>query len=230
MSVPSKINNVTLNINNNTNININNPFNPNHANMINQQMKTFPTPFHNPALMGLNQKINPNNMMNFSIFNPMMQQNKPKPHNIFAFNQMNTPQRFKMPDNNKPFDQNIQFYSNKNEERSTNILDNIEAPDTLKDYLSRAYQKCNNIAEKIQMDKFLRKIINLSKIHNDMHVRDWKNHPLPTLPRERMELNKDNTNGFNLNNLEINENFQQNEAASSKKYRRNENNLNFRSR
>ena len=193
-------------------------------------MKPFPPPFNNPALMGLNQKISPNNMINFSIFNPMMQQNKPKPHNIFPFNPMNTFQRFKMPDNNKPaFDQNIKFYSNNNEDRSTNILDNLEAPEALKDYLSRAYQKCNNIPEKIQMDKFLKKIINLSKIHNDMYVRDWKNHPLPTLPRERMELNKDNTNGFSLNNLEINENFNQNES-SSKENRINENNLNFRSR
>lgn len=158
-----------------------------------QQMKPF-SGYQNPNMMGFQPNRNPNNMMNFPIFNPMMSQNKPKPMNIFPFNHMNNMntayQRFKMAEVNKNIDNN--------EDRIKNILEGVDAPVILHDYLSRAYQKCINLADKNQMDKFLKKIINLARIQNEIHVRDWKNHPLPALPRERMEINQDNVFNFEI--------------------------------
>ena len=180
-----------------------------------KQFPNFPNPGLlglNPNLTGLNPNLNPKNIMSFPIFNPMLSQNKPKPHNNFLFNplsKMSTYQRFKMPDNNG---QNLMNMNNgNNEDRIKHILENDEAPENLKDYLNRAYQKCNNPAEKNQMDKFLKKIINIAKIQNEINVRDWRNHPLPSLPRERSEINKDNTYSMNL---ELNEGLDHNEAIS----------------
>ena len=81
---------------------------------------------------------------------------------------------------------------NSNEDRIRTVMEGVTSPpESMKDYITRAYQKCLSLSEKNQMDKFLKKIINLSRIHNDTHSKDWRNHPLPTLPRERLEFNKE---------------------------------------
>ena len=91
---------------------------------------------------------------------------------------------------------------NSNEDRIRTAMEGVtNPPESMRDYLTRAYQKCLSLSEKNQMDKFLKKIINLSRIHNDTHSKDWKNHPLPTLPRERLEFTKELNTG-NVFNIE----------------------------
>lgn len=205
-----KINNLTLNINNNTSININNnPFNIAHQNHQNNQHGPINQPMMKPFVpfqMGVNPNLNNKNMLNFPIFNPILSQQKPKPTNIFPYNpKMNTYQRFSLPDNNNNLNNmnnniNNNITSNilsSNEDRIFKLMDGAPVTELLRDYINRAYQKCNDITEKNQMDKFLKKIVNLAKFQNDISTRDWKNHPLPSLPRERIEIKKENENLLN---------------------------------
>ena len=60
-----------------------------------------------------------------------------------------------------------------------------EYPQALKEYLYRAYSKCKTEEEKGQMEKFIKNILKIAKLANEVYVRDWKNYPLPILPRER---------------------------------------------
>lgn len=60
-----------------------------------------------------------------------------------------------------------------------------EYPQPLKDYLHRAYSKCKTEEEKGQMEKFIKNILKIAKLANEIYTRDWKNYPLPILPRER---------------------------------------------
>lgn len=179
-------------------------------------MKPF-VPFANTNMLGMNSNLNNKNLISFPIFNPMMQQNKPKPANLFSFNPLNkmnnTYQRFSFPENNNLNLNNSNNVLSSNEDRIKKILEGMSVPESLHDYLNRAYQKCNDISEKNQMDKFLKKIVNLAKIQNDIPTRDWRNHPLPSLPRERIEIKKENGNMFSIHSIEIN-NDDQNESIS----------------
>lgn len=38
------------------------------------------------------------------------------------------------------------------------------------------------------MEKFIKNIMNIAKVKNEIYVRDWNNYPLPTLPRERTSI------------------------------------------
>ena len=44
------------------------------------------------------------------------------------------------------------------------------------------------------MQKFLTNIMNNSKTNNEINKKDWKNFPLPTLPRERLIFNNSSMN------------------------------------
>ena len=182
--IGTKINNLTLNINNNTNININqNPYagqnaNNNNTLMAQQGLKMpFGAQFNNANLMA---SLAPKNIMNLPIFNPL--QNKPigmkfsTVNNNMPFNNNNNSfyhgqrynnnntasfaQRFNtlnsgFPNNNLMNNNTITI--NSNEDRIRLIIEGVMSPpDSLKDYINRAYQKCLSLAEKNQMDKFLK--------------------------------------------------------------------------
>lgn len=84
------------------------------------------------------------------------------------------------------------------------MMNGKDTPPNLKDYLNRAYQKCINPIEKQTMDKFLRNIIKIAKLQNEIFIKDWKNYSLPILPRERNQINTDPLTNFNENEIKVN--------------------------
>ena len=58
-------------------------------------------------------------------------------------------------------------------------------PESLKDYVERAFSKCQNPKEKTMIEKNLKSIITNARMRGEIYTRNWKTFNLPTLPREK---------------------------------------------
>jgi hypothetical protein len=56
--------------------------------------------------------------------------------------------------------------------------------DKLKNYIERAFEKCQNDKERQIIEKALKKILNQANLRGEYHTKDWDTYPLPMLPRE----------------------------------------------
>lgn len=54
----------------------------------------------------------------------------------------------------------------------------------MKQYVERAFEKCQSDEERNQMEQYLKATIAEAKRKSEYHTRDWSRFPLPTLPRE----------------------------------------------
>eukprot|EP01017_Pseudomicrothorax_dubius_P011562 TRINITY_DN1434_c0_g3_i1.p1 TRINITY_DN1434_c0_g3~~TRINITY_DN1434_c0_g3_i1.p1 ORF type:complete len:673 (+),score=92.70 TRINITY_DN1434_c0_g3_i1:64-2082(+) len=64
------------------------------------------------------------------------------------------------------------------------LMKDDDWPQELKNFVKRAYGKCQSSADFDTMDNLLRSLIYKSKSRGEIHTKDWKNMPLPTLPHE----------------------------------------------
>lgn len=62
-------------------------------------------------------------------------------------------------------------------------------PESLKDYVERAFAKCQNPKEKAMIEKSLKSIITNARMRGEIYTRNWKTFSLPTLPREKSFTN-----------------------------------------
>ncbi|CAD8205671.1 unnamed protein product [Paramecium pentaurelia] len=67
---------------------------------------------------------------------------------------------------------------------------NEQSSITVKQYVERAFNKCQSDDERNLMEQYLKATISEAKRKNEYSIRDWSKFPLPTLPRENQVRNQ----------------------------------------
>ncbi|CAD8193928.1 unnamed protein product [Paramecium pentaurelia] len=73
---------------------------------------------------------------------------------------------------------------------NTREIFNEQSSVTVKQYVERAFNKCQSDEERNLMEQYLKATIAEAKRKNEYSIRDWSKFPLPTLPRENQIRNQ----------------------------------------
>jgi len=81
---------------------------------------------------------------------------------------------------------NVNQFGNVNNRQNVNVLNEQPSQkNPVENYVTRAFEKCQNEKDRQLTEKALKKILNNAKLRGDYETRDWDSFPLPTISQDQ---------------------------------------------